>query len=263
MAKIKKVKTGKKGLKTKKDPLNVFDPGAKKSSDVSRDELIKKDKLKFAKRYEAMNLFDESIKYYKQLGMEDEVERVTAKKTELYLSKAKEFESEGRFSEAAELYDRLDMTERAAKLLKKAGVKPEEPLDLEERAFGTATEASPVKNPQASRGIRWEMPNTEMDDVSGEPAGLEVDQVTRSMEEAQVERKSTDIEKPLSEIASSEISWDEEEDSERSQPDLSTADKSGAGKDTSKTFSICPFCGEELNLPKQPKFCPYCKEAFQ
>lgn len=33
----------------------------------------------------------------------------------------------------------------------------------------------------------------------------------------------------------------------------------GAGK----TFSRCPYCGEELNLPKPPKYCPYCSEQLQ
>ncbi|MCJ7571492.1 MAG: SPFH domain-containing protein [Candidatus Thermoplasmatota archaeon] len=28
------------------------------------------------------------------------------------------------------------------------------------------------------------------------------------------------------------------------------------------TFNICPYCGKDLNLPKTPKFCPYCKEKF-
>ena len=30
-----------------------------------------------------------------------------------------------------------------------------------------------------------------------------------------------------------------------------------------KAFSKCPFCGESLNLPKPPKFCPYCSEQLQ
>ena len=32
----------------------------------------------------------------------------------------------------------------------------------------------------------------------------------------------------------------------------------GAGK----SFSKCPYCGEDLNLPKTPKFCPYCSEPL-
>ena len=33
----------------------------------------------------------------------------------------------------------------------------------------------------------------------------------------------------------------------------------GAG---GKSFSRCPYCGEELNLPRTPKFCPYCAEQL-
>jgi len=32
--------------------------------------------------------------------------------------------------------------------------------------------------------------------------------------------------------------------------------------DKQKAFSKCPYCGEELNLPKTPKFCPYCAEPL-
>jgi len=28
------------------------------------------------------------------------------------------------------------------------------------------------------------------------------------------------------------------------------------------SFTICPYCGKELNLPKTPKFCPYCREKL-
>lgn len=28
-------------------------------------------------------------------------------------------------------------------------------------------------------------------------------------------------------------------------------------------FNICPYCGKELNLPKTPKFCPYCRERLE
>ena len=27
-----------------------------------------------------------------------------------------------------------------------------------------------------------------------------------------------------------------------------------------KVFNACPYCGEKLNLPKTPKFCPFCSE---
>jgi membrane protease subunit (stomatin/prohibitin family) len=27
-------------------------------------------------------------------------------------------------------------------------------------------------------------------------------------------------------------------------------------------FNACPYCGKELNLPKTPRFCPFCKEPF-
>ena len=41
-------------------------------------------------------------------------------------------------------------------------------------------------------------------------------------------------------------------------PAPAAAPAAGGGK----AFSRCPYCGEELNLPKTPKFCPYCAEPL-
>jgi len=39
--------------------------------------------------------------------------------------------------------------------------------------------------------------------------------------------------------------------------------KIGKGEEKEeKAFTKCPYCGEELNLPKTPKFCPYCGEQL-
>lgn len=32
--------------------------------------------------------------------------------------------------------------------------------------------------------------------------------------------------------------------------------------DTEERIGICPYCGKELNFPKAPKFCPYCREQI-
>ena len=35
------------------------------------------------------------------------------------------------------------------------------------------------------------------------------------------------------------------------------------GNADSGIFKICPYCGIPLELPKQPRFCPYCTERLQ
>jgi membrane protease subunit (stomatin/prohibitin family) len=42
-------------------------------------------------------------------------------------------------------------------------------------------------------------------------------------------------------------------------PQAAAASAPAAG---GKSFSKCPYCGEDLNLPKTPKFCPYCSEPL-
>jgi hypothetical protein len=34
------------------------------------------------------------------------------------------------------------------------------------------------------------------------------------------------------------------------------------GSTAQKAFAACPYCGEKLNLPKTPKFCPFCSEQL-
>jgi HAMP domain-containing protein len=36
----------------------------------------------------------------------------------------------------------------------------------------------------------------------------------------------------------------------------------GASGSSAPAISCCPYCGKELNFPKPPKFCPYCKEKL-
>jgi membrane protease subunit (stomatin/prohibitin family) len=45
---------------------------------------------------------------------------------------------------------------------------------------------------------------------------------------------------------------------QQAPPAAAAAAPSGGGK----AFSKCPYCGEELNLPKTPKFCPFCAEPL-
>lgn len=33
-------------------------------------------------------------------------------------------------------------------------------------------------------------------------------------------------------------------------------------EEKAKTLSICPYCGEKLNLPETPNYCPYCKKKL-
>ncbi|MCL2141576.1 MAG: SPFH domain-containing protein [Methanimicrococcus sp.] len=45
-------------------------------------------------------------------------------------------------------------------------------------------------------------------------------------------------------------------------PLVQQAAQSEAAATGEKAFLVCPYCGEELNLPKTPKFCPYCSEQL-
>jgi len=256
MDKKKLKKKGKKVVVKKSDSLSVFNSKRRDAADspdkLSREEVIRQDKIKLAKRYEKINLFDEAIKYFRQAGLEDEARRVDEKKVKLYSAKAKEFEELGKYDEAAELYDRIDMPERAAKLREKGGSRPYRTLDLDLAVSGEDNSEIFQEQPQHSKSLRWEMPNVDMEAIgkkSGDkPAIRHLTKPGRSGGDSQ---PADDMSIPLE--ASRDLVTEAEK--EESKP--------GTGGSDKKKFSICPFCGEELNLPKQPRFCPYCKEAFE
>ena len=192
-------------------------PGAEgkilKSSvdDVARQEQIKKDRLESARRYESLRLYDEALKYFKLACEDSEIARIQKIMNDIYLVKAKEFESQGRFEEAANLYDILKFKDDAQSCRTKGGVAIP-PLNLEDSstvsisAFRAPNNPALMANPQKSPYI------------------------AAGQEEAAKETVPVPLKRP---------------------------------KETLKAFSVCPYCGEEINLPKPPKFCPYCREPFQ
>jgi tetratricopeptide (TPR) repeat protein len=263
----KKVKSKKKTVKGKRDPLSVFDIKrrdlkGKDGKELSREERIRQDKLKLAKRYEAIKLFDDSIKYYKQLGLEDEVQRVTEKKTKLYSERADEFEAGGRYLEAAELYERLDMSEKAQHLRAKSGIKPPPPLDIGEHSIEGGSDPISKKAPQSSKSIRWELPNVEMESVGQKELETSAKASVKSHDKNNKEDIQSKIDESMSVENSGEIMWAGEKTEQNPETVKENSGSGASQKSQQKSFSICPFCGEELNLPKQPKFCPYCREAF-
>ena len=42
----------------------------------------------------------------------------------------------------------------------------------------------------------------------------------------------------------------------------SVIQRSSIGRTPKKKIQICPYCGEELNFPETPRFCPYCRKQI-
>jgi hypothetical protein len=217
----KKIKGKEAPAKIEKKPLDPMERRKKWRSDM----------LKIARRYEKMRLYDDSITYYKKLGLRDDVNRLASIKEEQYVTKAKEFEDAGKYEDALRLYENLKMTaevERINRLLGRESVIDKKP---------------PTKLPKYSK----EPDTTE---ISMEP---EDDQIELAEDEETEEEFD-------------ELTETEEEPPEKlnyigpTKPESTTPPKPAEAR--VKTFKICPYCGEELNLPKKPNFCPYCKESF-
>lgn len=190
---------------------------------TQREKKLYQDRLKLAKHYEKLKLFDESIKYYKLIEKEDEVKRVSEIKFNTYLPKAKEFEAQGSFEDAIRLYEQLNMIEEVNRIKSKMGKPP--------------TGSEPI--PEESQ----DEPESDDDDLFDDYDEIDF-------------QDEGDIEWDAPNVAISEPEF---------MGDESEPDKIPKKNDKSKrkAFSICPYCGEELNLPKQPNFCPFCKEPFE
>lgn len=182
-----------------------------------RKKELQKDLLRIARRYEEMKLFDEAIKYYKKLGMTDDVERIESIKNEIYLKKARDFEAEQKYEDALRLYENLKMTDD---------------VDRINRLLGN-TEVIEERAPQEQVTV------TEHSDELAAP-----------------ERAMADIDSPPVDALGDQMMRAEPTQEEIKPPAVTTRE------DPKKTFKICPYCGEELNLPKKPNFCPYCKERL-
>lgn len=194
-----------------------------KSKQTQRKQKLYQDRLKLAKHYEKLKLFDEAIKYYKILEKEDEVKRVTEIKFNTYLPKAKEFEAQGSYDDAIRLYEQLNMIDEVNRVKSKMGKPP--------------TSSGPI--PEESQDDSEPDDDDLLDDYE------EID----FQDEDDIDWDSPNIAIPEPEFMDGE-----------SEPEKAPKK---TDKSKGKVFSICPYCGEELNLPKQPNFCPFCKEPFE
>ena len=190
-----------------------------KQKQAQREEKLYKDRLRLAKHYEDLKLFDESIKYWKLLEKDDEVKRVTEIKFNTYLPKAKEFEEQGSYEDAIRLYEQLNMIEDVNRIKSIIGKKEPGPEESEDEP-----EDEPDKD----------------DDVLDDYDELDF------ADEDDIDWDTPNVFRP-------------EPDLEDEEPEKPEKKKPESG---SRVFTICPYCGEELNLPKQPNFCPFCKEPF-
>jgi tetratricopeptide (TPR) repeat protein len=195
----------------------------KAAKQVKREKLLHQDRLKLAKHYEKLKLYDDAIKYYKLLKMEDEVKRLSEIKFNRYLPKAKEFESQGSYEDAIRLFEQLNMIDDVNRIKAKIG--------------------KPTSNPE-----------TGSDEPDTEPGQDDEEEILDDLDVIDF-KEEDDIEWDKPNVFKSEPEFINEQNG-------SEEVKKKGSKQSGKTFTICPYCGEELNLPKQPNFCPYCKEPF-
>ena len=90
-------------------------------SEEERKKKIQDDLINIAKRYERMLLYDDAIKYYKKLGMTEDIDRLMKTKEETYINKAREFEAQHQYEDALRLYENLKRTEDVERLNKLLG----------------------------------------------------------------------------------------------------------------------------------------------
>ena len=230
MVKVKKIAkkpkshvvTSGKVTKIEKKPLSLKE----------REKKMYKDMLEIARRYEEMKLYDDAVKYYKKLGLKDDHDRVVHLKEETYIRKAKEFEAQKKYEDALRLYENLklnDEVERLTRLMGKEGY-------VVQRKQSVASEAEHEPEPE-----------------------LEFEPVAEPDQETEMKIPYTPPAEVIADDDSVPLKLEKIPEGEPAGPSETSTPPTPADK---KIFKICPYCGEELNLPKKPNFCPYCTEPL-
>ena len=231
---VKKVRlksTKKKKFVKKAEP--VIEIVKQQLTEEERKEKLRTDLLKIAKRYEDMRLYDDAIKYYKKLDRREDVMRVENIKREIYISKAREFENNGKYADAARLYENLKMDKDLNRVNQLQGLGNSDDLPAQEIIGNELSETNKI----SSENMKEPLSSEPHLDISTRPVENEVG-------------TDTDISQGL------ETNQAKNHQQNNKPQNITTNNVS------QKIFKICPYCGEDLNLPKNPNFCPYCKETF-
>jgi tetratricopeptide (TPR) repeat protein len=238
--KIKKINNIKKNNNSK-DKIEK-----KPYSNEERLEKLRQDRITIAKRYEEMRLYDEAILYYKKLGLAKDVERVMNTKRDIYHTKAREFEKVGKYEDALRLYENLNLVEDVARLKKLVG----------DDEFGLGLEEPSVPGEQTTIAETKPEQQVQLVQEPQEPEERHDDYIAN---ESKPELPMKGPPKRLAEVDGPGDEPGIEDVQEQEQEQVPEPPKQAGNN---KPFKICPYCGEELNLPKNPNFCPYCKERF-
>jgi len=198
---------------------------------MSKKMKLQHDILEAARRYEKLRLFGEAHRCYKKIGARPDAARVKKRMMEIYPGFASKFEKEGRLEEALKLYKDMEMSEDVARIearMLKEGRHLQLPPEIQE-----VHENDP--------DFLWRQPNVERPQFE---EGVHVGSFVEDKEgETGTITPETQIRPP--------------ESIEAPSPDVTSVPVKG------KNFRICPYCGEKLDLPKPPRFCPFCREAFK
>jgi tetratricopeptide (TPR) repeat protein len=268
--------------KKKKKKASSGNIEKKPLTEEERKTKIKDDLLNIAKRYERMLLYDDAIKYYKKLGMTEDIERLMKTKEETYIKKAQEFEAQHQYEDALRLYENLKRTEDVERLNKFLG-KSDFVEDPEKSAQQQPQPAEPDIHPPDSLEPVTSKEQIPQDaalapgTMSKDDEPKEIEMIAPPTDELDIPPKGVNkIEDTLFREAINEdqsIYPEEQAQEENKVPELTLTqelippqppkpDEPAGPVYAEKAFKICPYCGEELNLPKKPNFCPYCKERL-
>ena len=200
----------------------------------------KKGDLTQAKKYENTSKYDKAIEIYKGYFMSEDVRRLEKIIQEQEIQVAKNHEIASQYIEAIEIYKMYKMWEDVARVekLTEEIQREEEQRKQEELKRQDLTQA---KNYEIA--LRYEN-------------AIEIYDKYEMWEDAgrcrrlQQQQKSPQTKVEIGAIDQSTKISD------------SVIQRSSIGRSPRKRIQICPYCGEELNFPDTPRFCPYCRKQI-
>lgn len=195
-------------------------------------------KFKEAKNYELAFRYEEAIKLYQELNMVDDVRRIK-------LIMAKNQMDAIDYEKAAKLYEEAGHWKDAGRVRKFAQSETKKKTKALERKQQT--------------GKLTESDKTEIKTLH--------EKLVSMVKEERDKSTITEINKLIEAITKLQskvvVKGDYMEGGKTDISGIVQRSTIDEGEKKPKPFTICPYCGEELNLLKTPKYCPYCREQLR
>jgi len=200
----------------------------------------KKGDLIQAKKYEDMGKYDEAIKIFKGYFMSEDVRRLKNIIQEQEIREAKKLESTLRYIEAIKIYKKYKMWEDVERV---------EKIIVENQREEERRKQQELKRQDLLQAKNYEI-------------ALKYDEAIKIYDKYEMWEDAGLCRRLQQQQKYPQTKVDIQNIDQSTRISDSVVQRSTVGSSRRKRIQICPYCGEELNFPETPRYCPYCRKQI-